>query len=75
MINGMLFRMLESIGYTKEDLASGQFELDYEDMKGREALLTLTRETYKDPDTEIKILQNRVKAIKPVGAAASSGIL
>jgi len=75
MMNGMLFRMLEAIGYSKEELASGNFELDYEDMKSREALLTVTRETYTDPDTEEKVLQNRVKAIKAAGAAASSGIL
>lgn len=67
MMNGILFRTLLAYGYTKEELESGDFELDYEDMKGRSAVATVSRESWTDPDTEETTINNRVKALKPAG--------
>lgn len=73
MMNGIVFRTLLAYGYTKEELESGDFELDYEDLKGRHAIATVSRETYEDPETEEKTVNNRVKALKPAGEV--SGVL
>jgi hypothetical protein len=73
MMNGIIFRLLESLGYTEEQLNSGSFELDYEDLKGREAAITVSRYTYTDPDTGEKDIRNNVKGVK--AAPASSGVL
>jgi hypothetical protein len=73
MMNGILFRTLLGFGYTKEELESGDFELDVEDLKGREAIATVGRREYKDPDTDEVIISNTVKGIKPAGE--QSGVL
>jgi hypothetical protein len=73
MMNGILYRTLLAFGYTKEEMEAGDFDLDYEDLKGRQAIATVSREEYTDPDTEEKILQNRVKGLKPAGE--TSGVL
>jgi len=76
MMNGIIFRLLESIGYTEAELSSGDFELDYDDMKGREAILTVGRYTYKDPDTAEETVRNNVKGFRPVREAeTASGVL
>lgn len=73
MMNGIVFRTLLAFGYTKDELEAGDFELDYEDLKGRNAIATVTREEYTDPDTEEKTMNNRVKGLKPAGEV--SGVL
>lgn len=75
MMNGMIFRLLESIGYTEEELSAGDFELDYDDMKGREAVITVGRYSYKDPDTDEETIRNNVKGFRPVREAETTGIL
>lgn len=73
MMNGMIFRLLEALGYEKDELESGEFELDYNDMKGREAAITVSRYVYTDPDTDEKTVRNNVKGVK--AAPAASGVL
>jgi hypothetical protein len=73
MMNGILFRFLDAIGYTEEELSSGDFELDYDDLKGREAILTVARREWTDPDTDEKRIFADVKGIKPV--TNSEGII
>jgi hypothetical protein len=73
MMNGIVYRTLLAFGYTKEELEAGDFELDYEDLKGRQAIATVSREPYTDPDTEEVTINNRVKGLKPAGEV--SGVL
>jgi hypothetical protein len=73
MMNGMIFRLLEALGYEQEQLESGDFELDYEDLKGRQAAITVSRYIYTDPDTDDKSVRNNVKGVK--AAPAQSGVL
>jgi hypothetical protein len=75
LMNGIIFRLLESLGYSEEVLSSGEFELDYDDMKGREAILTVGRYEYEDPDTAEKTVRNNVKGFRPVREEETSGIL
>jgi len=73
MMNGIMFRSLLAFGYTKDELESGEFDLDYNDLKGREAIATVTRREYTDPDTEEVIISNSVKGLKPAGE--TSGVV
>lgn len=73
MMNGILYRTLLAFGYTKEEMEAGDFELDYEDLKGRKAIATVSRYEYTDPDTDDKVMQNSVKGLKPAGE--TSGVL
>ena len=75
MMNGIIFRLLASIGYTDEQLNSGTFELDYDDMKDRKAIITVGRYEYEDPDTAEKTVRNNVKGFRPVKESETSGIL
>jgi hypothetical protein len=76
MMNGIIFRLLESIGYTEDELSSGTFELDYDDMPGRQAIITVGRYTYKDPDTAEETVRNNVKGFRTVKEAeASSSVI
>src|SRR6266516_1165524 len=61
MMNGILFRSLLALGYTRDELESGDFDLDYNDLKGRESVLTVGRREYNDPDTDEVIYSNTVK--------------
>jgi len=73
MMNGILFRTLLAFGYTKDELESGDFELDAEDLKGRHAVATVGRREWTDPDTEEVIISNEVKSLKPAGEV--SGVI
>lgn len=76
MMNGIIFRLLEAIGYNQEELSKTDFELDYDDMKAREAIITVGRYTYKDPDTAEETVRNNVKSFRPAKETESaSGIL
>lgn len=67
MMNGILYRTLLAYGYTKEEMNSGEFELDEEDLKGRQAIATVARSTWTDPDTNEEVPKNDVKGLKPAG--------
>lgn len=73
MMNGILFRTLLAFGYTKEDLESGDFELDADELKGKQTIATVARREWTDPDTDEVVVLNDVKSLKPVGE--TSGVI
>jgi Protein of unknown function (DUF669) len=77
MMNGMLFRALEAVGYSEEELASNSFDLDVEDLVDRECEATVRRYEWTNPDDpEDKRMQNEVTGMRPLReGAASSAIL
>lgn len=76
MMDGMLVRFLEAIGYPKDEVMSEDgFEPDLSDFGGRECSVTLAVEEYipNDPDYDendepIKRKRNVVKGVKKAGA-------
>jgi len=73
-LNGMLVRFLMAVGYEESEVTSKKFDLDIEDLVGRDADVTIGQKPdYNDPET----MTNEVKGVRPAGSAApsSAGIL
>jgi hypothetical protein len=66
-MEGILVRFLEAIGYSSEELGSGSFDLDTDDLPGRTCRVVVSRREYQDQWT------NDVKGVKP--AAVESGLI
>lgn len=78
MMNGMLVRFLTSLGFTEEEVKAGDFDLNLEDLAGRECRVVVATKQYKpDPENEPDkvITQNEVKGTKPAGAPAVGGLI
>jgi hypothetical protein len=76
MMNGILFRSLEALGYSQEQLESGEFELDYEDLVGRECEITVRKYQWTNPeDPEDIRMQNEVTGMKPLKAEHATGVI
>jgi hypothetical protein len=71
-MRGLIYRTLISLGYTEEELTSGSFELDEQDLIGREAMVTVNRREYPPQSGDY---QNNVVGVKPVEAGSTSDIL
>lgn len=69
MMDGMLARFFESIGYSMEEITSGNFNMDLGDFAGRECRVTLKIVTYNGEQ------KNEVTGVKPAQEAESGGIL
>lgn len=69
-LKGMLVRFLVAIGYTEEEVMGGSFEIDPDDMEGRECAVVL------GPPSK-GFTSNQVNGVKPIGdhAATASGLL
>lgn len=67
MMDGILARFLTAIGYSEEEVTSGNFDPDLEDFVGRECTITVGQYEY---DGEIR---NNVKGVKPAGVAEATG--
>lgn len=74
-MDGMLVRMLEAVGYDKSEVMVEDFEIDLDDLGGRECTVILAVEEYtpNDPDFDdndepIKKKRNVVKGVKKAGA-------
>jgi hypothetical protein len=73
-LQGMLVRFLVAIGYEESEVTGKKFNLDVEDLVGREADVTVGQKPdYHDPET----MTNDVKGVRPAGSSApsSAGIL
>lgn len=75
-MQGMIARFFMATGDPEELVTSKKFNPDFEDYKGRPVVVTLSKEQYPK-DSDPPEYQNRVKGVKPAGAAvgASSGLL
>lgn len=72
MMEGQLVRFLLAVGYDSDEVKSGKFELDVEDLAGREAVVILGVESYvsneigEDGEPVAK-KRNTVKGVKKIG--------
>lgn len=66
MMNGNLVRLFKSLGYTEEEITSGEFEPDSDDMVGRECTIKVSRYEYGGE------MRNKVTGVKPAGEIAAS---
>jgi hypothetical protein len=77
-MDGIFVRFLEAIGYDKDEVMKEGFELDLEDVTGREATIVLGQEKYTSRDLDddgepIVKTKNVVKGVKKAGLAAGGG--
>ena len=69
-LKGMLVRFLEALGYDEKKITSGKFNLDVEDMIGRECVVVVGQKPkYNGAEGE---MDNVVKGVKPAGAGTGS---
>lgn len=70
-LKGMLVRFLTAVGYDEKKLTSGKFNLDLEDLAGRECVVTVKVEPkYGGEEGE---MTNAVTGVKPAGSKTSGG--
>jgi len=83
-MDGMLVRFLEAVGYSQNEVMTEGFDLDVDDLGGRECVVTLGIESYPSNETgedgePIVKKRNVVKGVKKAGSktgsAASSGLI
>lgn len=60
--DGILYGFLKALGYDPDAIKSGQFALDFDDMKGRECRVKVGQREYQGE------MQNEVKGVKPAGS-------
>ena len=73
-MKGMIVRLLVALGYEESEVTDKKFDLDLEDLVGRDADVTVgQRPSYNDPEVQ----ENVVKGVRPAGSAspASAGLL
>jgi hypothetical protein len=63
-MDGILYRFLEAVGYDADEIASGEFELDTDDLAGRACRIVVARREYQGS------VSNEVKGVKPAGVAS-----
>ena|SRR5215831_6580847 len=73
-MNGIIYRTLQALGYSDEDLSSGSFNLEPDNLLERQAWVTVNRYEYPPNSGDFR---NEVKGVKALSEAevASSGIL
>lgn len=69
-MKGMLVRFLTALGYDEKKLTSGKFNLNLDDLQGRECVVVAGQDKDLVDPTQ---MTNVVKAIKPAGSKISSG--
>lgn len=72
-LKGMLVRFLKGLGYDQKKLTSGKFNLDLEDMAGRECVVTVKVKPKYGSDPEDNEFTNEVTGIKPAGSSTGAG--
>lgn len=73
-LKGMLVRFLVALGYEESEVTGKKFNLDIEDLVGKDADVTVGQKPdYHDPE----VMTNDVKGVRPAGSSAAStaGIL
>jgi hypothetical protein len=66
-LDGILARFLVAIGYDEKEVTSGNFEINPENMEGRECNVAVKRYTYDGLD------RNRVQGVRPRGTVTQGG--
>ncbi len=66
-LDGILARFLLAIGYTEEEVKSGNFEIKPEELEGRQCSVNVKKYTYDGMD------RNRVNGVRPRGAVTTEG--
>lgn len=79
-MNGFIVRFFVGLGFTEEEIMSGNFDPDFDDLKGTATVVTLGKEAKKDGTGEVieGEFNNPIKGFKPAGsiaATSSSGLL
>lgn len=70
-MKGMLVRFLVAIGYEEKKVTAGKFNLDVEDLTGRECRIVVAKKPkYQGEPGE---MDNEVKGVKAPGSGGSSG--
>lgn len=74
-LKGMLVRFLTALGYDEKKLVSGKFNLDVDDLVGKECVVTVKVE--QRYNAEPGEMTNTVSGVKPAGSATGgkSGLL
>jgi Protein of unknown function (DUF669) len=66
-MDGILARFFIAIGCDEEEVTSGQFEPDFEELKGNPCRITLKQREYNGE------LQNEVTGVRPIGDEVTAG--
>ena len=70
-LKGMLVRFLTALGYDEKKLTSGKFNLDVDDLVGRECVVTVKVEPrFGGEEGE---MTNAVSGVKPAGSKTTAG--
>lgn len=72
IMQGMLARFFIALGFTEEQVKSKKFDPDFEDLKGRPCVVTLSKYLYPD-NPETGEWRNNVKGVKPAGSNVGTG--
>lgn len=75
-MKGIVARFFMALGFTEEQVKSPKFDPDFEDLKGRPCVITLSKYLYPD-DPETGEWRNQVKGVKAAGTPVGvvSGLL
>lgn len=68
-LKGSFVKMLVAIGYDEKKVMGGKFNLDIEDMKGRECTVVVGRQEYPPNSGEFN---NTLKGVKPAGSGTGA---
>lgn len=69
-LKGMLVRFLTALGYDEKKLVSGKFNLDVDDLVGRECVVTVKVE--QKYNAEPGVMTNTITGVKPAGSATGT---
>lgn len=75
-MKGMLVRFLVALGEEESKVMSKKYDIDFDDLTGRECVVTVGKEPKRDGSTNEVIegeYNNPVKGVKPAGSRTSSG--
>jgi hypothetical protein len=73
-LKGMLLSTLKALGENEDEVRSKDYDPDWEDFKGRECILVISKEPVKRDGVEVEgEWQNRVKSVKPIDSGTGGG--
>ena len=75
-MKGMVARFFMALGFEEDQVKSGGFDPDFDELKGTPCVVVLSKYLYPD-DPETGEWRNQVKGVKPAGTGvgASTGLL
>lgn len=71
-IKGIFVNFLSALGYDKDEVMSGNFNLDLEDLVGKECRITVGRKERIRDGEGTGIFDNNVLSVKPAGVGAET---